>query len=67
VIACSGDSIANASATLSPVDPSYKLTVKSTVDPSVDVVFTKDSTPAEYVYKCRAGQAIGGIVEHPGS
>lgn len=63
VIACSGDSIANASATLS--DSSYTLTVKSTTDPNVDVVFTKNGTPSEYVYKCRAGQAIGGIVERP--
>lgn len=60
VIACANDSIANASATLS--DSSYTLTVKSTTDPSVDVIFTKGTTPSEYVYKCRAGQALGGIV-----
>jgi hypothetical protein len=34
-------------------------------DPEVDVVYTKGESVAEYVYKCRAGQPLGGLVEHP--
>ncbi|MDQ1465292.1 MAG: hypothetical protein QOC73_2233, partial [Actinomycetota bacterium] len=40
VVACSGNSIANANATVS--DSSYTLTVKSTSNPAVDVFFTKN-------------------------
>jgi hypothetical protein len=34
-------------------------------DPAVDVVYTKGSTSTEYLYSCRSGQPLGGIVEHP--
>jgi hypothetical protein len=64
IIACSGDSIANASASLK-IDSGYALTVKSHTDPAVDVVFSKDDQSSEYVYKCRAGEPLGGIVEQP--
>ncbi|HEY5455801.1 MAG TPA: hypothetical protein VIJ96_10050 [Acidothermaceae bacterium] len=39
-IACSGDSIANANATTSGKD--YTLTVRSTINPQVDVFFSKN-------------------------
>jgi hypothetical protein len=61
VIACSGDLVANES---SSVNAGYTKTDVSTPQ-SVDVTFTKDNVSSEYLYKCRAGQALGGIVEHP--
>ena len=62
-ITCYGDSVVGATASLT--DSSYSMTVKSHSDPAVDVVYTKGDTAAEYIYKCRAGQPLGGIVEHP--
>lgn len=64
VIACSGNSIANASATLT--DSTYKLTVKSTTDPRVDVVFANTDASNEYIYTCIKGQAIRSVSEQPG-
>jgi hypothetical protein len=61
VIACSGDIVANES---SSVDPGYYKTDLST-NLKVDVIFTKDGASSEYVYQCRAGQPLGGIVEQP--
>jgi hypothetical protein len=58
-----GDSIVGSVATLS--DSSYSMTVKSHSDPAVDVVYAKGGNVAEYIYKCRAGQPLGGIVENP--
>jgi hypothetical protein len=40
VIACAGNSIANANAT--PTDSSYTLTTRSLADPKVDVFFSKN-------------------------
>lgn len=62
-ITCYGDTVIGATASLT--DPSYTMTVKSHSDPAVDVVYTKGATVAEYIYKCRAGQPLGGIVENP--
>jgi outer membrane biosynthesis protein TonB len=61
VMVCSGDSVANES---SSVNTGYTKTDVTTPQ-AVDVTFTKDDASSQYVYKCRAGQAIGGIVEHP--
>lgn len=58
---CSGDVVANES---SSVNTGYTKT-DATTPQAVDVSFTKDDASAHYVYKCRAGQAIGGIVENP--
>jgi hypothetical protein len=62
-ITCYGDTVVGATASLT--DSSYRLTVKSHSDPAVDVEYTKGTSVAEYVYKCRAGQPLGGIVEQP--
>jgi hypothetical protein len=61
VIACSGNTIANASAT--PADSTYTVTAKLRADGGFDVVFTKGSLASEYIYTCRSGKAVGGPPE----
>jgi len=60
-MACSGDVVANES---SSVNSGYTKTDVTTPQ-AVDVTFTKNDVSSRYVYKCRGGQAIGGIVEQP--
>ncbi|HEX7105533.1 MAG TPA: hypothetical protein VF218_06185 [Acidothermaceae bacterium] len=59
-----GDSIVGSTASITP-ESGYTLTMKSHTDPAVDVVYTKGDSVAEYMYKCRAGQPLGGLVEQP--
>jgi hypothetical protein len=61
IIACSGDTVSQASAVLSQ-GSKYTFVLKST-SPKVDAVFTApDGTSTEYVFTCAAGQVVGGIV-----